>query len=107
MIIEPLVQGAAAMQLGAPDDLARLADACRVHDVLFICDEVATGFGRTGTLFASEQAAVRPDLLCLGKGITGGYMAMSATVASGRVFDAFLGDDLGAALERHHRSAAV
>jgi adenosylmethionine-8-amino-7-oxononanoate aminotransferase len=62
--------------------------------VLLIHDEVATGFGRTGTLFASEQCA-RPDLLCLGKGITGGYLPMSATVASGRVFDAFLGPDLG------------
>ena len=60
-----------------------------------ICDEVATGFGRTGTLFASEQCGLRPDLLCLGKGITGGYLAMSATAASGAVFDAFLGADLG------------
>jgi adenosylmethionine---8-amino-7-oxononanoate aminotransferase len=56
---------------------------------------VATGFGRTGTLFASEQCGLRPDLLCLGKGITGGYLPMSATVASGPVFDAFLGPDLG------------
>ena len=63
--------------------------------MLLICDEVATGFGRTGTLFASEQCGLRPDLMCLGKGITAGYLAMSATVASGRVFDAFLGPDLG------------
>ena len=63
--------------------------------MLLICDEVATGFGRTGTLFASEQRGLRPDLLCLGKGMTAGYLPMSATVASGRVFDAFLGDDLG------------
>ncbi len=62
--------------------------------MLLIHDEVATGFGRTGTLFASEQCA-RPDLLCLGKGITGGYLPMSATVASGRVFDTFTGPDLG------------
>jgi adenosylmethionine-8-amino-7-oxononanoate aminotransferase len=73
----------------------RLADACHEHDVLLICDEVATGFGRTGTLFASEQCGVRPDLLCLGKGLTAGYLAMSATVASGRVYAAFLGEDLG------------
>ena len=63
--------------------------------MLLICDEVATGFGRTGTLFASEQCGVRPDLLVLGKGLTAGYLPMSATVASGRVFDAFLGADLG------------
>ena len=95
VIVEPVVQGAAGMQLAAPDDVRRLADACREHDVLLICDEVATGFGRTGTLFASEQCGIRPDLMCLGKGLTAGYLAMSATVASGRVYEAFLGDDLG------------
>jgi adenosylmethionine-8-amino-7-oxononanoate aminotransferase len=95
VIVEPLVQGAAGMQLAATDDVRRLADACCKHDVLLICDEVATGFGRTGTLFASEQCGVRPDLMCLGKGLTAGYLAMSATVASGRVYDAFLGEDLG------------
>jgi adenosylmethionine-8-amino-7-oxononanoate aminotransferase len=94
-IIEPLVQGAAGMQIAAPDAAQRLAAACAEHDVLLICDEVATGFGRTGTLFASEQCELRPDLLCLGKGITGGYLAMSATAASGRVRHAFLGADLG------------
>ena len=62
--------------------------------MLLIFDEVATGFGRTGTLFASEQCGVRPDLLVLGKGLTAGYLAQSATVAGGRVFDAFLGPDL-------------
>ncbi len=94
VIVEPLVQGAAGMQLAAPPDLAVLAAACREHDVLLICDEVATGFGRTGTLFASEQAGIRPDLMCLGKGLTAGYLPMSATVASGPVFEAFLGPDL-------------
>jgi adenosylmethionine-8-amino-7-oxononanoate aminotransferase len=94
-IIEPLVQGAAGMQLADPADIARLSSACHDHDVLLICDEVATGFGRTGTLFASEQCNARPDLMCLGKGITGGYLPMSVTVASARVFDAFLGADLG------------
>ena len=95
VIVEPVVQGAAGMQLADPADLARLAAACTTHDVLLICDEVATGFGRTGTLFASEQCDMRPDLLCLGKGITGGYLPMSATVASRRVFERFLGEDLG------------
>jgi adenosylmethionine-8-amino-7-oxononanoate aminotransferase len=95
VVVEPLVQGAAGMRLADRDDLAALGAACRAHDVLLICDEVATGFGRTGTLFASEQCGLRPDLLVLGKGLTGGYLPMSATVASGHVYDAFLGDDLG------------
>jgi adenosylmethionine---8-amino-7-oxononanoate aminotransferase len=95
VIVEPIVQGAAGMHLRPPSEFAALADACRDHDVLLICDEVAVGFGRTGTLFASEQCGIRPDLMAIGKGITGGYVAMSATVASGRVYEAFLGEDLG------------
>ena len=83
MVLEPLVQGAAGMLVAEPDDVRRVGEACRAAGVLLVCDEVATGFGRTGTLFASEQCGLRPDLLCLGKGITGGYLAMSATVASG------------------------
>jgi len=94
VVIEPLVQGAAGMEVADPDAVRALGDACREHDVLLVCDEVATGFGRTGTLFASEQCGLRPDLLALGKGLTGGYLPMSATVASQRVFDAFLGPDL-------------
>jgi adenosylmethionine---8-amino-7-oxononanoate aminotransferase len=95
VVIEPLVQGASGMLCAEAADVRALGEACRSHGVLLICDEVATGFGRTGTLFASEQCGLRPDLLCLGKGITGGYLAMSATVAAGHVFDAFLGEDLG------------
>ena len=95
VVIEPLVQGASGMLCAEPVDVAALGEACRAHGVLLICDEVATGFGRTGTLFASEQCGLRPDIMCLGKGITGGYLPMSATVASGAVFDAFLGPDLG------------
>jgi adenosylmethionine-8-amino-7-oxononanoate aminotransferase len=97
VIIEPLVQGAAGMLVAEPAELAALGAACREHGVLLICDEVATGFGRTGKLFASEWAGTefRPDLLCLGKGITGGYLPLSATVASGEVFAAFDGADLG------------
>jgi adenosylmethionine-8-amino-7-oxononanoate aminotransferase len=94
VVVEPLVQGAAGMLIAPAGDFAVLAEACRETGVLLICDEVATGFGRTGTLFASEQCGLRPDLLCLGKGITGGYLPMSATVAAQHVFDAFLGPDL-------------
>ena len=95
VVIEPLVQGAAGMLVTDPVSVRRLADACREAGVLLIADEVATGFGRTGTLFASEQCGIHPDLLCTGKGITGGYLPLSATVASGRVYEAFLGEDLG------------
>jgi adenosylmethionine---8-amino-7-oxononanoate aminotransferase len=96
VVVEPLVQGAAGMQIAPAAAFATLGVACREHGVLLVCDEVATGFGRTGTLFASEQCGLRPDLLCLGKGLTGGYLPQSATVASQRVFDAFLGPDLSA-----------
>ena len=95
VVLEPLVQGAAGMKVRRAEDFATLAEACREHDVLLICDEVATGFGRTGTLFASERCGLRPDILCLGKGMTGGYLPMSATVASEHVYSAFLGEDLG------------
>ena len=94
VVIEPLVQGASGMLVAEPQDLARFGRACRDHGVLLICDEVATGFGRTGKLFASEWGDLRPDILCLGKGITGGYLPLSATVASGPVFAAFAGPDL-------------
>ncbi|MDP1793815.1 MAG: adenosylmethionine--8-amino-7-oxononanoate transaminase [Acidimicrobiales bacterium] len=94
VVIEPLVQGAAGMRLAPPEGVRALADACHEAGVLLIADEVATGFGRTGTLFASEQCHIRPDILVIGKGLTGGYLPMAATVASGGVFDAFLGPDL-------------
>lgn len=95
VVIEPLVQGAAGMEMLPAEEFSKLGIACRDNDVLLICDEVATGFGRTGTLFASEQCGLTPDLLVIGKGITGGYLAMAATVANARVYSAFLGDDLG------------
>ena len=95
VVIEPLVQGANGMWVTDPESVERLGDACREHGVLLVADEVATGFGRTGTLFASEQCRIRPDLLCIGKGLTGGYLPMAVTVASRRVYEAFLGPDLG------------
>jgi adenosylmethionine---8-amino-7-oxononanoate aminotransferase len=94
VVIEPLVQGAAGMLVTDPSSVRRFVDAAQEHGLLVVADEVATGFGRTGTLFACEQAGVHPDIVCLGKGITGGYLPLSATVASGAVHDAFRGPDL-------------
>ena len=83
------------MHICAPRDFRLLQDACEATGVLLIADEVATGFGRTGTMFAVEQCGLAPDLIALGKGLTGGYLPMSATAASQRVYEAFLGEDLG------------
>lgn len=94
-VIEPLVQGASGMYVADPADVRVFAYACQDAGVLLVCDEVATGFGRTASLFASERCGIRPDLMCLGKGLTGGYLPMSATVAAGRVAAAFDGEDLG------------
>jgi adenosylmethionine-8-amino-7-oxononanoate aminotransferase len=93
-IVEPLMQGAAGMWDHPPEYLQALHALTKRAGALLICDEVATGFGRTGRMFAVEHAGICPDLLCLGKGLTGGYLPMSATVAAGHVYDAFLGPDL-------------
>jgi adenosylmethionine-8-amino-7-oxononanoate aminotransferase len=90
-IVEPLMQGAGGMLTQPSGFLRGAADLCKRHDVLFIADEVATGFGRTGRFFASEHEQVTPDLLVLAKGITGGYLPLAATLASGRIFDTFRG----------------
>ena len=90
LIVEPLMQGAAGMWAQPLGYLPALAELAREHGTLLICDEVATGFGRTGRLFAVEHEHVRADLLCLGKGITGGYLPLAATLASEAIFDAFL-----------------
>lgn len=89
-VVEPLVQGAAGMVTHPVGFLARVRELCDRYDVLLICDEVATGFGRTGKLFACEHESVVPDILCLGKGLTGGYLPMSATIARPHVFAAFI-----------------
>jgi adenosylmethionine-8-amino-7-oxononanoate aminotransferase len=94
LVLEPLVQGAAGMQVTDPDSVRRVVAHAQGLGVLVVADEVATGFGRTGTLFASEQCGIRPDLLVIGKGITGGYLPLAATVASERVYQAILGPDL-------------
>jgi adenosylmethionine-8-amino-7-oxononanoate aminotransferase len=91
VVIEPLVQGAAGMLMHPPGYLRAVRRLCDRHGVLLICDEVATGFGRTGTMFACEQEGVSPDLLCLAKGLTGGYMPLAATLATEWIYEAFLG----------------
>jgi adenosylmethionine-8-amino-7-oxononanoate aminotransferase len=98
VILEPLVQAAGGMKFHAPAALARIAATCRRHDVLLILDEIATGFGRTGSLFACEQADVCPDIVTLSKALTGGTMPLAATVASDRVYDGFLSDRFDHAL---------
>ncbi|MFL5896762.1 MAG: adenosylmethionine--8-amino-7-oxononanoate transaminase [Thermoleophilaceae bacterium] len=91
VIIEPLVQGAAGMLVHPDGYLAAVRRLCDEHDVLLICDEVATGFGRTGTMFACEQEGVAPDLLCVAKGITGGYLPLAATLTTEAIYEGFLG----------------
>ncbi len=91
MIVEPVVQGAAGIRVQPPGYLRQVRELCDRHDVLLICDEVATGFGRTGTMFACEQEGVVPDFLCLGKGLTGGYLPLAATLTTERVYQGFLG----------------
>lgn len=89
-IMEPLVQGAAGILVHPPGYLARVRRLTREHGILLIADEVAVGFGKTGTLFACEQEDVSPDLLCLAKGLTGGYLPLAATLATDEIYDAFL-----------------
>jgi adenosylmethionine-8-amino-7-oxononanoate aminotransferase len=91
VIMEPLVQGAAGMLVHPDGYLRGVRELCDRHDVLLILDEVATGFGRTGRMFACEHEGVAPDLMCLAKGITGGYLPLAATLASERVYEGFLG----------------
>ena len=90
VIIEPLMQGAAGMWAHPVEYVRTLRQLTRQYGILFVCDEVATGFGRTGKMFACEHAAVSPDLFCVAKGITGGYLPLAATLATEEIFSAFL-----------------
>ena len=91
VVVEPLVQGAAGMLLQPPGYLREVRRLCDEHGVLLIADEVATGFGRTGRMFACEHEEVSPDLMCVAKGLTGGYLPLAATLATERVYESFLG----------------
>ena len=91
MIVEPLVQGAAGMLVHPEGYLREVRELCDRYDALLICDEVATGFGRTGRMFACEHEDVSPDLMCVAKGITGGYLPLAATLTTERIYEGFLG----------------
>ncbi len=93
LILEPLVLGAGGMKMYEPRALTELAVLCKAHGILLIADEVMTGFGRTGTRFACQQAAVTPDIMCLSKGITGGCLPLGATLCSAAIYDAFYKKD--------------
>ena len=106
IILEPLVQGATGMRMTRPAFLDALLARVRAHGALVILDEVMTGFGRTGTLFAAHQLQVAPDLVCLSKGITGGFLPLAVTVATERVYEAFLGGTFDRAFAHGHSYTA-
>ena len=93
LIIEPLVQGAGGMRFHSADMLAEIHRIAKKHNILFIADEIATGFGRTGSMFACEEAGISPDILCLGKALTGGAITLAATLTQDAVFEAFYDDN--------------
>jgi adenosylmethionine---8-amino-7-oxononanoate aminotransferase len=102
LILEPRVQCAGGMRMHDPVYLRRARELCDVHGVLLIADEIAVGFGRTGTMFACEQAGVMPDLLCLSKGITGGFLPLAAVLATQSIYDGFLDDSRERAFLHSH-----
>jgi len=98
LVIEPLIQGAGGMKFHGADILAEIHRICKKNDILFIADEIATGFCRTGAMFACNEAAITPDIMCLGKALTGGYITLAATIATDEIFNTFLSDNLSTAL---------
>lgn len=98
VIIEPLVQGAGGMKFHTPQMLQEIAQHCRQRNLLLIVDEIFTGFGRTGTMFACDQAGIVPDILCIGKALTGGAVSLAATIARPHIFQAFYSDNPAKAL---------
>ncbi len=92
LIVEPMIQGAAGMIVHPPGFLKGLEQICRDHDILLVCDEVATGFGRTGKMFACEHEGVEPDMMALAKGLSGGYLPLAATIVTDKIYGAFLGE---------------
>ncbi len=102
LILEPLVQCAGGMRMHDPQYLLRARELCDAHGVLMIADEIAVGFGRTGTMFACEQACIQPDLLCLSKGLTGGFLPLAAVLATQALYDGFLDDSRERAFLHSH-----
>src|SRR5262245_15408083 len=106
VIVEPMLQGAGGMIVWPPEFLKGVRDICDRHGVLMIADEILTGFGRTGKMFACEHAGVRPDIICLSKALTGGYMPLAVTATTEAVYESFLDDDRSRALFHGHSYTA-
>jgi adenosylmethionine-8-amino-7-oxononanoate aminotransferase len=101
VVIEPMLQGVAGMRIGSAPALQAMRQACTRHDVFLVADEVFTGYGRTGPMWACDHAGVSPDILCLAKGFTAGILPMAATLTTTRIFDGFRGDDSRALFYGH------